>query len=59
MTELICLAFTSSAFNEEADLEDLNRRCRVVHEVLRDEFSSKHELDFCLLMADNGSEDAS
>jgi glycosyltransferase involved in cell wall biosynthesis len=53
------LAFVSSAFNEEENLEELYRRCRAVHAQLAREFADRCDLRFCMLVADNGSEDGS
>ena len=53
------LAFVSSAFNEVENLEELHRRCRAVHSELQQEFSDHIDLQFRMLIADNGSEDTS
>lgn len=53
----LTLAFVSSAFNEEENLEELHRRCRAVHEELRRDYSDRFDLRFRMLLADNGSED--
>jgi glycosyltransferase involved in cell wall biosynthesis len=53
------LAFVSSAFNEVENLEELHQRCRAVHSELQQEFSDRLDLRFRMLVADNGSEDAS
>ena len=53
------LAFVSSAFNEEQNLEELHRRCRTVHAQLPREFADRCDLRFCMLMVDKGSEDGS
>jgi len=59
MPEPLKLAFVSSAFNEEENLEELYRRCRAVHAQLAREFADRCDLRFCMLVADNGSEDGS
>jgi len=53
----LSLAFVSSAFNEEENLEELHRRCRAVHKELARDFGDRFELHFHMLVADNGSED--
>ena len=55
----LTLAFVSSAFNEEENLEELHRRCRAVHEELVQEFGDRFDLRFSMLIADNDSEDES
>lgn len=55
----LSLAFVSSAFNEEENLEELHRRCRAVHAQLAREFANRFDLRFGMLVADNGSEDGS
>ena len=55
----ISIAFVSSAFNEEENIEELHRRCRAVHEELAQEFSDRFDLRFNMLLADNGSDDGS
>lgn len=55
----LSLAFVSSAFNEEENLEELHRRCRAVHANLEREFGDRFDLGFAMLVADNGSEDGS
>jgi glycosyltransferase involved in cell wall biosynthesis len=55
----LTLAFVSSAFNEEENLQELHRRCRACHAELRHEFADRIELDFLFVVADNGSSDAS
>ena len=59
MSTSLTLAFISSAFNEEENLEELHRRCRAVHAELEKEFLDRFELRFKMLVADNGSEDGS
>jgi polyisoprenyl-phosphate glycosyltransferase len=59
MPEPLTLAFVSSAFNEEDNLEELHRRCRAVHAELEGEFQDRFDLRFRMLVADNGSEDGS
>lgn len=59
MTESVTLAFVSSAFNEEENLEELHRRCRAAHAALRREVADRVDLDFRFLVADNGSTDGS
>lgn len=59
MSEPLTLAFVSSAFNEAENLEELHRRCRAVHEELREEFADQVELQFRFVVADNGSTDSS
>ena len=59
MPAKLTLAFVSSAFNEEYNLEELHRRCRAVHAELSREFADRVALEFRLLIADNGSEDGS
>lgn len=53
----LTLAFVSSAFNEVENLEELHRRCRAVHAQLEQEFHDRFDLRFCMLVADNGSQD--
>jgi len=53
------LAFVSSAFNEEENLEELHRRCRAVHAELQREFADRVALEFRFVVADNGSTDRS
>jgi glycosyltransferase involved in cell wall biosynthesis len=55
----LSLAFVSSAFNEEENLEELHRRCRKVHAELQREFLDQFVLHFHMLVADNGSKDGS
>jgi len=55
----LTLAFVSSAFNEEENLDELHRRCRAVHAVLEREFADRVVLQFSFVVADNGSEDRS
>lgn len=55
----LTLAFVSSAFNEEENLEELHRRCRAVHAVLKRDFEDRFALQFCFVVADNGSTDRS
>lgn len=55
----LTLAFVTSAFNEEENLEELHRRCRAVHEELAREFCDRFDLLFSMLVADNNSEDDS
>lgn len=57
MPELLTLAFVSSAFNEEGNLEELHRRCRAAHAELQREFADRFNLQFHFLVADNGSVD--
>lgn len=57
MPHSLTLAFVSSAFNEEENLEELHRRCRAVHAQLEQEFHDRFDLRFRMLVADNGSED--
>ena len=57
MDQALTLAFVSSAFNEEENLEELHRRCRAVHAELEREFRDRIDLRFRMLVADNGSED--
>ncbi len=59
MPRQLTLAFVSSAFNEEENLEELHRRCRAVHAVLERESADRFALQFCFVVADNGSEDRS
>lgn len=59
MSVPLTLAFVSSAFNEEQNLEELRRRCRAVHAELAREFVDRVALEFTLVVADNGSEDGS
>jgi glycosyltransferase involved in cell wall biosynthesis len=53
----VSLAFVSSAFNEEENLEELHRRCRAVHAELQREFDGHFDLRFNMVIADNGSTD--
>jgi glycosyltransferase involved in cell wall biosynthesis len=55
----LSLAFVSSAFNEEENLEELHLRCREVHAELQREFRDRFALRFHMLVADNGSNDGS
>lgn len=55
----LTLAFVSSAFNEEENLEELHRRCRAVHDELALEFNDRFKLRFNMIVADNGSVDDS
>jgi len=55
----IKLGFVSSAYNEEENLGELHRRCRVVHAELEREFRDRLNLRFNMLVADNGSVDDS
>lgn len=55
----LTLAFISTAFNEEENLEELHRRCRTAHAELQLEFEGRIDLGFCLMVADNGSSDGS
>lgn len=55
----LTLAYVSSAYNEFGNLEELHRRCRVVHQALSDEFRDRYDLQFRMLIADNCSQDAS
>ena len=59
MPKPLTLAFVSSAFNEAENLEELYRRCRAVHEELRQEFADRVDLRFRFVVADNCSSDAS
>jgi glycosyltransferase involved in cell wall biosynthesis len=59
MPAKLTLAFVSSAFNEEDNLEELHRRCRAVHAELEREFAVRVALEFRFLVADNGSVDRS
>jgi glycosyltransferase involved in cell wall biosynthesis len=55
----LTFAFVTSAFNEEANLRELHRRCRTAHAELSREFSGRVALEFKFVVADNGSEDGS
>lgn len=59
MTQSLTLAFVSSAYNEEGNLEELHRRCRNVHAQLQQEFADRVTLEFQFVVADNGSQDGS
>jgi len=59
MTPSLTLAFVSSAYNEEENLEELHRRCREAHAELQQEFSHCITLEFKFVVADNGSTDRS
>jgi dolichol-phosphate mannosyltransferase len=53
------LAFVSSAFNEADNLPELYHRCRHAFDGLKREFANQTSLEFCFLVADNGSTDNS
>ena len=58
MPETFTLAFVSSAFNEEENLEELYQRCRNAYLKLKDELLPFKQLCFRFVIADNGSDDS-
>lgn len=57
MRPALRLAFVTSAFNEEGNIEELYRRCCHVFNHLRLDFADSLNLTFSFLIADNGSTD--
>lgn len=57
--QVLTIGFASSAYNEAENLEEFHQRCRRAHALLADEFADRFELAFRLVIADNGSKDAS
>ena len=55
----ISLAFVSSAYNEEKNLEVLYQRCRGAHNTLLSKYGQIVEISFRFIVADNASEDDS
>ena len=55
----ITLGFLSPAYNEAENLGELHSRCRAAHSELQKEFSESIDLEFRMLVADNGSDDGS
>lgn len=55
----ISLTFVSTAFNESANFGELFKRCRDAYNIIAHEFSHMLQINYCFIIADNGSGDNS
>jgi glucosyltransferase len=58
MTSKPCsLAFITSAYNEELNIEEFYNRCHCIYKDIQSKYSSTFNISFSLVVADNGSTD--
>jgi glycosyltransferase involved in cell wall biosynthesis len=51
------LVFVTSCFNEKGNVRELHRRCRAVHQLIREEVRGAEGMSFAMVIADNCSQD--